>query len=169
MGTGLTHAKRSLVEFKNAMLMGLYNAKLRKTCLLFRPKEIQHKNEIKDVLEHQLVNLRTYNTDPRATSHDMAGLRSNYEKNVDCRSEEMLKTGQVPLEVNAMPGLMMDESDAEGKDELDDKDVVGSVNAMQGSDACFFCKRKGHLKKDCRKYKEWKKKNSIQKSGNSTR
>lgn len=24
---------------------------------------------------------------------------------------------------------------------------------------CFFCKRKGHIKKDCRKYKAWKEKN----------
>ena len=30
-------AKRSLIEFKNAMLMGLYNAELRKTRLFFTP------------------------------------------------------------------------------------------------------------------------------------
>ena len=50
-----------------------------KTCLLFMPKEeIQHENKIKAVLDHQLVNLRMYNADPRAPSHDMAGLRSTY-------------------------------------------------------------------------------------------
>lgn len=54
-------AWRSLVEFKNAMLLGLYNAELRKTCLMFIPKEIKHKREIKAVLDHQLVNLRAYN------------------------------------------------------------------------------------------------------------
>ena len=66
-------AKRSLVEFKNAMLLGLYNAELRKTCLIFMPK---HESEIKAVLDHQLINLRTYNQDPRAPAQDMAGLRS---------------------------------------------------------------------------------------------
>ena len=44
-------ARRSLVEFKTAMLMGLYNAELRKTCLIFMPKEIKHKSEIKAVLD----------------------------------------------------------------------------------------------------------------------
>ena len=36
----------------------------------FIPNKIQHNNEIKDVLEHQLVNLRRYNTDPRAPYQD---------------------------------------------------------------------------------------------------
>ena len=30
-------ARRSLVEFKTKMLLGLYNAELRKTCLMFMP------------------------------------------------------------------------------------------------------------------------------------
>ena len=38
-------ARRSLVEFKTNMLMGLYNAELRKTCLTFMPKEIKHERE----------------------------------------------------------------------------------------------------------------------------
>ena len=57
-------ARRSLVEFKTNMLLGLYNAELRKTCLMFMPKDIKHEREIKAVLDHQLVNLRTYNMDP---------------------------------------------------------------------------------------------------------
>ena len=40
-------AKRSPVEFKHAMLLGLYNAELRKTCLIFMPKEIQHEKRLK--------------------------------------------------------------------------------------------------------------------------
>ena len=71
-------AIRRLVEFKTARLMGLYNAELRKTCLIFMPKEIKHKSEIRVVLDHQLTNMRTYNLDPRAPSQDMAGLRSTY-------------------------------------------------------------------------------------------
>ena len=38
---------QSLVEFKTSMLLGLYNAELRKTCLTFMPKEIKHEQEIK--------------------------------------------------------------------------------------------------------------------------
>ena len=59
-------ARRSLVEFKTNMLMGLYNTELRKTCLTFMPKEIKREREMKAVLDHQLINLRTYNMDPRA-------------------------------------------------------------------------------------------------------
>ena len=59
-------------------MLGLYNSELRKTCLLFMPKEIKHEREIKAVLDHQLVNLRTYNLDPRAPAQDMAGLQSMY-------------------------------------------------------------------------------------------
>ena len=134
------------------MLMGLYNAELRKTCLIFMPREIKHESEIRTVLDHQLTNLRTYNQDPRVPSQDMAGLRSTYgyEKGTADRTDEMLKTGQVPMDVNAMPGLMSAESE----------DESGSVNAMQSGDACFFCKKSGHLKRDCKKYIEWKKNNS---------
>ena len=52
-------ARRSLVEFKTIMLLGLYNAELRKTRLMFMSKDIKHEREIKAVLDHQLVNLRT--------------------------------------------------------------------------------------------------------------
>ena len=51
-------ARRSLVEFKTNMLMGLYNADFRKTCLTFIPKEIKHDREIKAGLDHQLINLQ---------------------------------------------------------------------------------------------------------------
>ena len=66
----------------------------------------------------------------------------------------MLRTGQVPTEVNAMPGpmpgLVTDESEGESKE------IEDGINAMQSGDACFFCKRPGHMKKDCRKYKTGK-------------
>ena len=60
-----------------------------------------------------MTNLRTYNLDPRAPSQDMARLRSTYgyEKSTNERSDKMLKTGQVPMDVNAMQGLMSDESE----------------------------------------------------------
>ena len=86
--------------------------------------------------------------------HDMAGLKTSYnfmpeERNT--RKDEMWKTGQVPMEVNAMPGLISDESEREESYE--------NVIAMQSGDFCFLCKLSGHLKKDCRKFKEWRNKN----------
>ena len=45
-------------------------------CLFFMPKELKHENKIKALLEHQLIDLKTYNTDPSAPSHDLNGLRS---------------------------------------------------------------------------------------------
>lgn len=107
-------------------LLGLYNAELRKTSLTFMTKEIKHKSEIKAVLGHQLTNLRRYSLDHRAPAQDMAGLRHTYgyEKNGNNRLKEMLRTGQVPMDVNAMPGLVTDES----KDE--NQEVEGNVNVM---------------------------------------
>ena len=90
--------RRSLGEFKTDMLMGLYNAELRKTCLLFMPKEINYEREIKAVLDHELVNLRTYNMDPRALAQDMAGLHSTYgyDRSEMSKDNKMLKTGRCP-------------------------------------------------------------------------
>ena len=51
--------KRRMVEFKDEMLMGLYNAKLKKTCLFFMPEELQHENKIKTVLDSQLKTTHT--------------------------------------------------------------------------------------------------------------
>ena len=96
------------MEFKTSMLLGLYNAELRKTCLTFMPKEIKHEQEIKVVLDHQLVNLRTYNMDPRAQAQEKAGLHSTYgyDKSETGKANEMLKTGQLSMDINAMPGLV---------------------------------------------------------------
>ena len=111
-------ARRSLVEFKNNMLLGLYNAELRETFLMFMPKDIKHEREIKAVLDHQLVNLRTYNLDPRALPQDMAGLQSTYkyDKGDITKANKMLKMRQMPMDVNAVPGLVDDVSDAEELD-----------------------------------------------------
>ena len=154
-----SYARRSLVEFKTAMLMGLYNAELRKTCLIFMPKEIKHESKIKAVLDHQLTNLRTYNLDPRVSLQDMAGLRTTYgyKKSANDRSDKMLKTRQIPMDVNAMPRLMSDES----------VDKNGGINAMQSGDAHFVCKKPGHLKRNCKKYTDWKKNNRNKKNGSN--
>ena len=69
----------------------------------------------------------------------------------------MLKTGQVPMDINAMPGLVEDVSDAE------DLDAEGGINALQSGDTCYFCKKTGHQKRNCRKFDEWKKKNPHKK------
>ena len=53
----------------------------------FMPKKIQHENEIKAVLDHQLINLRMFNTDPIAPSHDIAGLKSIVLKRVPTRDQ----------------------------------------------------------------------------------
>ena len=146
------------------MVVGLYNAELRKTCLMFMPKDIKHELEIKAVLDHQLVNLRTYNMDPRAPAQDMAGLQSTYGYDMSemNKANEMLKTGQVPMDVNAMPGLVEDVSDA------GELDAESGINALQGRDVCYFCKKPGHQKRDCRKFDEWKRKNPNRKYGSDT-
>ena len=82
---------------------------------MFMPKEIKHEREIKAVLDHQLVNLSTYNMDPRAPAQDMAGLHRTYgnDRSKMSKANELLKKGQVPMDVNAMPGLVEDVSDVE--------------------------------------------------------
>ena len=50
--------------------------------------------EIKAILNYQLVNIRMFNTDPRALSHGMAGLRSTYSFETEgnsTKTEEMWK------------------------------------------------------------------------------
>ena len=111
--------------------MGLYTAALKKSCLFFMPKELKHKNEIKAVLHCELINLRTYNTDPRAPSEDRTSTRGH-----------------------AMPGLILDKSEEEGGE------ISSDVIALQAKDSCFFCKKTSHQKKDCRSYEDWKKKKS---------
>lgn len=34
--------------------------------------------------------------------------------------------------------------------------TVMKINSSTSANACFFCKKKGHFKKDCEKYKKWK-------------
>ena len=67
------------------------------------------------------------------------------------------------MDINAMPGLVEDVSDAE---ELDAKVWI---NALQSGDMCYFCKKPGHQKRDCRKFDEWKRKNPNQKYGSDPR
>ncbi|XP_059450912.1 uncharacterized protein LOC132181688 [Corylus avellana] len=41
------------------------------------------------------------------------------------------------------------------------KDGQASFKPYGNKDACFFCKKKGHKKKDCLKYKKWLEKKGI--------
>ena len=85
----------------------------------------------------------------------MSGLHRTYgyDMSETSKAYEMLKTGQVPMNVNTMPGLV------EGVSDVEDLEVEGGVNALQNGDKCYFCKKTGHQKRDCRKFEEWKKRN----------
>ena len=100
--------------------------------------ELQYESEIKAILDHQLVNMRTFHTDPRAPSYYMAELRSTYSFATEgkrMKMDEMWKTGKVPMDVNVRPGLVLDESE--------NKENYGDFNTMHYA----------------REYEEWKKKN----------
>ena len=75
------------------------------------------------------------------------------------KANELLKTGQVPMDVNAMPGFVEDVSDVE------DLEAEGGVNALQNGDSCYFCKKTSHQKRECWKFDEWKRKNPHKKPG----
>ena len=79
------------------------------------------------------------------------------------KANKMLKTGQVPMDVNAMPGLVEDVSDVQVLE------AKGRVNALQNGDMCYFCKKTGHQKRECRKFDAWKKENPHKKPGGHTR
>ena len=134
-------AKRTLSEFKTAIILGLYHMELRKTCLQFMPKDLQYEHQIKAVPDFHLINQRTINSDLRALSHDMAGLKNLFvfeNKGKNTRTDEIWRTGQVPMKVNMMPGLVSDESDME--------DIYEDVNAMQSENSCFFCRISRHTR-----------------------
>ena len=80
----------------------------------------------------------------------MAGLQSTYgyDKSEITKDQEMLKAGQVPMNVNAMPGLVEDKSEANNLDSED------GINALQGGEVSNFCKKPGHQKRNCRKLDE---------------
>ena len=101
--------------------------------------------------------------DPRAPAQDMAGLQSTYgyDKSKMTKANKMLKTGKVPMDINAMPGLVEDVSDAE------ELDAEGRINALQSGDMCYFCKKPGRQKRDCKKFDEWKRKNPNRKYGSN--
>ena len=134
-------ARRSLVEFKNNMLLGLYNAEIRKTCLTFMRKEIKHEPE---------------DLDPRAPAQDMAGFQSTYryDESKITKANEMLKTGQVPMDVNAMPGLVEYVSDAEDLDFEGGRRKTPARNSCsansQPSILCYNCGKQGHISRECR-------------------
>ena len=50
----MLQTRGAIVVIKDEILMGLYNAELKETCLFFMLKELQHKNEIKAMLDCQL-------------------------------------------------------------------------------------------------------------------
>jgi hypothetical protein len=54
MFTSTAPAKRTLSEFKTAMILGLNHCELWRMCLQFMPKVLQNEGEIKAVLDHQL-------------------------------------------------------------------------------------------------------------------
>ena len=102
--------------------------------------------------------------DPRAPAQDMAGLQSTYgyDNSEMTKAKEMLKMRQVSMDVNTMPGLVEDVSDAE------ELDAESRINALQGGDVCYFCKKPGYQKRDCWKFDEWKRKNPNRKYGGDT-
>ena len=74
----------------------------------------------------------------------------------------MKKTGQDPMEVNAMTDvLMLNESDKEQS--------YGDVNAMQYGEHCFLCKKTGHLKRNFREFEEWRRNNLNWKNRSTNR
>ena len=70
MGTGLPPCKEKPGKVQECYADGVVQNRVEENMPAFIPNKIQHNNEIKDVLEHQLVNLRRYNTDPRAPYQD---------------------------------------------------------------------------------------------------
>ena len=76
------------------------------------PKVLQNENKIKEVLDHQL---KTKNKQhgPQNSFLQMEGLTSSFNFNDEERNlktNKMWRTGQFPMEVNAMLGLVSDES-----------------------------------------------------------
>ena len=55
----------------------------------------------------------------------------------------MLKTGQLNMEVNTVPGIIVYKSE-DGRGEMS-----GDVKVLQARDSCLFCKKICHQKRYC--------------------
>ena len=98
---------------------------------------------------------------PRAPAQDMSSPHSTYgyDRSEMSKANKMLKTGQVPMDINAMPGFVEDVSDVE------DLEAEGGINALQNGDTCYFCKKTGHQKRTAGSLKNGKRKIPIRNPG----
>ena len=67
------------------------------------------------------------------SSYDIASLKNSYTFEIEgknTRTDNIWRTGQVPMEVNTMPGLVTDESVRDNSYE--------DVHAVQSENSCFF-------------------------------
>lgn len=78
---------------------------------------------------------------------------------LESRSEEDLTIGYVESK------LIEEYSRRKGGDSNDSQKAMLVSNRKQSSNIeCYFCHKKGHLRKNCIKYKEWKRKQPQQKA-----
>ena len=91
--------------------------------------------------------MRTWHLDPRNPNCSLVGLKDVYNRSEDM---ELMRTGQSKMEVNQM-------YTEEG---VSEEPVWDNVNQLTASGECYFCKKPGHQRRECRSYASWKAKSS---------
>ena len=137
-----TPAERNLEQFKDAVLAGVLNTELMRGTRS-RLTAVQDEWEIRNALDVELKLMRTWHLDPRNLNCSLVGLKDVYNRSEDM---ELMRTGQTKMEVNQM-------YTQEGVSEEQGWD---NVNELTPTGECYFCKKPGHQRRDCRQYAPWK-------------
>ena len=87
--------------------------------------------------------MRTWHLDPRNPNCSLVGLKDVYNRS---KNMELMGTGQAKMEVNQM-------YTEEG---VSEEQVWDNVNQLTPTGECYFCKKPGHQRRDCRQYASWK-------------
>ena len=152
---------RDILQFKRHAIDGIYNDELRAKVQEELFDVPTNEEKIRSTIITKLQFLRAF---IQKKEGNMMGLKDIFIKPEVLNYE---RSGQLPMEVNYVPAR----SDFQTAEEEDDMlDGGREINAVTDTRECFFCKRTGHLKADCRAFSKWKTQNpskvSVMNGGN---
>ena len=147
---GFSAKIRDILQFKRHVIDGIYNDELRakvQEALFDVPTD---EEQIRSTIITKLQFLRAF---IQKKGGSLMGLKDIFIKPETINYE---RSGQLPMEVNSIQADSYIQT-AEGEDDVGEGE--GEINAVTNAIECFFCKRTGHRRAECRAYRKWKTQN----------